>query len=160
MNTLKRFLEAQDGGDPTALERALAELREGRKRSHWIWFVLPQLRCLCKSQIAIHYGIEDLAEAREYLKNQKLRGRLIEVIMIIEQQLMQQNQNLELLMGKRIDAVKTISSLTLFEAAGLRETSPLLDQLGRRCKKTLKALKIPRIRHDASPISAAKRRLH
>ena len=140
MGTLQRFIDAQDNGFPTAYEIALSELKDGQKRSHWIWFVLPQLRCLGRSNIAIRYGIEDINEAKAYLQSQLLRDRLVGVLTIIEKQILADNKSLEQLMGKSIDAVKTISSLTLFEAAGLGEATPLLDQLGMRCETTQKEL--------------------
>ena len=65
--TLKAFHSAQTNGNPTAYDRALAELRAGRKRSHWIWFVLPQLRSLGRSAMAQRYGLADLEEAQAYL---------------------------------------------------------------------------------------------
>lgn len=62
-----RFLEAQNNGTPLAYERALAELKAGRKRSHWIWFALPQLQGLGHFAIARRYGINGLEEAKGYL---------------------------------------------------------------------------------------------
>jgi uncharacterized protein (DUF1810 family) len=73
---LSRFLPAQNDGNPSAYDRALAELRADRKRSHWIWFVLPQLACLARSAMAKRYGIADLREALTYLADQLLRQRL------------------------------------------------------------------------------------
>ena len=131
-----RFLDAQNTGVPSAYERALAELRAGRKRSHWIWFVLPQLQGLGRSAMAQRYGLEGLAEARAYLADQLLRQRLEEVIAVIHHQLQQPDQSLERLMGGGLDATKTISSLTLFEAAGLASATTLLNHLGRRCAWT------------------------
>ncbi len=58
----------------------MAELRAGRKYSHWIWFVLPQLRGLSCSAMAQHYGLDGLAEAQAYLADPLLRQRLEEVI--------------------------------------------------------------------------------
>ena len=60
---LERFIAAQEG----VHDRALAELRQGRKQSHWMWFVFPQLRGLGQSRTAWFYGIEDADEARRYL---------------------------------------------------------------------------------------------
>ncbi len=60
---LGRFLSAQE----TTQARALAELRRGRKESHWMWFVFPQLAGLGRSETARHYAIRSLAEARAYL---------------------------------------------------------------------------------------------
>jgi uncharacterized protein (DUF1810 family) len=133
---LERFHAAQNAGQPTAYDRALAELRAGRKRSHWIWFVLPQLAGLGRSAMAQRYGIADLAEARAYLADPLLGQRLGVVIRFISQQLEQPGQSLEHLMGSGLDATKTISSLTLFEAAGLASATTLLNQLGRRCAWT------------------------
>jgi uncharacterized protein (DUF1810 family) len=130
------FLAAQNTGEPSAYERALAELKAGRKRSHWIWFVLPQLQGLGRSAMAQRYGIHGLAEAQAYLEEPLLRQRLEEVISVIGEQLEPPSQSLEHLMGSGLDAAKTISCLTLFEAAGLSSAKELLNQLGRRCPKT------------------------
>ena len=138
--SLVRFRAAQDRGNPSLYELAIAELQEGRKSSHWIWFVLPQLRGLGQSPTARHFGIADLCEARAYLADDFLSKRLEKVIAIISVQLEQPNQTLNHLMGNDLDANKTISSLTLFEAAGLASATPLLDQLCQRCQSTIALL--------------------
>ena len=135
-----RFVEAQNAGSPSAYDQALAELRAGRKRSHWIWFVLPQLAGLGRSAMAQRYGINGLAEAHAYLTDPVLRQRLEAVIAVINAQLRQPGQSLDRLMGSGLDAGKTVSSLTLFEAAGLVSVGALLDRIGRRCTPTLKRL--------------------
>ena len=140
---VRRYLEVQDAGQPTAFDRALAELRSGRKSSHWIWFILPQLKGLGRSAMAQSYGIQDLAEAKAYLTDPTLRSRLEEVIAVIADQLSQPDQTLEKLMGSDLDAAKTISCFTLFEAAGLAGASDLLSRLGRRCPKTQTLLTAP-----------------
>ena len=140
---VRRYLEVQDAGQPTAFDRALAELRSGRKSSHWIWFILPQLKGLGRSAMAQSYGIQDLAEAKAYLTDPTLRSRLEEVIAVIADQLSQPDQTLEKLMGSDLDAAKTISCFTLFEAAGLAGASDLLNRLGRRCAKTQALLTAP-----------------
>ena len=104
MADLSRFLTAQNEGTPSTFDRALNELKNGRKRSHWIWFVLPQLRCLGRSATAIHFGIEDLEEARAYLADPVLRERLERVIAVLAEQLKHPDQSLRKLMGKSIDA--------------------------------------------------------
>ena len=71
---LSRFVEAQSG----VYERALAELRDGRKRSHWMWFVFPQLAGLGFSAMSVRYAISGLAEARAYLDHPVLGPRLRE----------------------------------------------------------------------------------
>src|SRR5690606_18686587 len=73
-DALSRFLEAQD----PVYEIALAELRAGRKRSHWMWFIFPQLRSLGRSSTAQFYGIADRAEAQAYLAHPRLGARLVE----------------------------------------------------------------------------------
>jgi uncharacterized protein (DUF1810 family) len=133
---LRRFHDAQGHGPGCAYEGALAELRNGRKQGHWIWFVLPQLRGLGCSPTSQHYGINDLAEAQAYLADPFLAERLERVIRTVGDQLQQPGQTLALLMGSDLDAVKTISSLTLFEAAGMDIAAVLLDRLGQRCPST------------------------
>ena len=137
---LDRFHSAQSAGSPSAQERALAELRNGRKRSHWIWFVLPQLAGLGRSAMAQRYGISGLTEARAYLADPLLRQRLEAVISVLNAQLRHPGQSLEHLMGSGLDAAKTVSSLTLFEAAGLESAGALLDRIGRRCPRMLERL--------------------
>ena len=87
-----------------------------------IWFVLPQLTGLGRSAMAQRYGIADLEEAGTYLADPLLRQRLEAVIAVIDAQLHQPGQSLEHLVGSGLDAAKTVSSLTLFEAAGLKST--------------------------------------
>lgn len=69
---LERFLNAQEG----TYAQALAELRAGRKRSHWIWYILPQLAVLGRSHMTQHYGISGLDEARAYWQHPVLGPRL------------------------------------------------------------------------------------
>jgi uncharacterized protein (DUF1810 family) len=140
---LSRFISAQNAGSPSAYDRALADLRSGRKRSHWIWFVLPQLQGLGRSAKAQHYGINGLEEAKAYLNETTLLSRLEEVIAVITKRLHQPEQTLSRLMGGNLDATKTISCLTLFEAAGLSSAQALLNQLGQRCAKTQALLNAP-----------------
>ena len=71
---LDRFVHAQEG----AYEHALAELRQGQKRTHWMWFVFPQLAGLGHSAMAQRYAIADLAEAKAYLDHPVLGARLVE----------------------------------------------------------------------------------
>ena len=71
---LRRFVDAQAGG---VFEQALAELRDGRKRSHWMWFIFPQHADLGRSATAKHYGLTGVEEARAYLDHPLLEPRLI-----------------------------------------------------------------------------------
>ena len=73
---LQRFVDAQDG----VYERALGELRAGRKRTHWIWFVFPQLTGLGSSAMSQEYGISSLDEAVAYLRHPLLGPRLVECV--------------------------------------------------------------------------------
>jgi uncharacterized protein (DUF1810 family) len=75
-----------------------------------------------------------------YLADPLLRQRLEAVISVIEEQLSQPSQSLEHLMGSELDAAKTVSSLTLFDAAGLESAAALLDRIGWRCARTLEIL--------------------
>lgn len=76
---LRRFVEAQDRVYDTVLE----ELRGGRKRSHWIWFIFPQLQSLGRSATAHRYGIRSLAEAKAYLDHDVLGPRLRECARVV-----------------------------------------------------------------------------
>jgi uncharacterized protein (DUF1810 family) len=76
---LRRFVDGQD----RVYDTALTELRNGRKRSHWIWFVFPQLKGLGHSPTAIRYGITSLAEAKAYLDHDVLGPRLRECTQVV-----------------------------------------------------------------------------
>lgn len=108
---LARFVAAQSG----VYELALAELRNGEKRTHWMWFVLPQLRGLGHSMMADRYGIEDLAEARAYLRHPLLGERLRECVAAL---LTHAGQRTAAEVLGVVDGIKLQSCLTLFEAAG------------------------------------------
>lgn len=73
---LQRFVDAQDAGG--TYDQALAELRAGHKRTHWMWFVLPQLAGLGRSETAQRYAVSGLPEARSYLAHPVLGPRLVE----------------------------------------------------------------------------------
>lgn len=118
MPGLRRFKDAQE--DPASgFAAALAELRAGGKRGHWIWYVFPQLAGLGRSSAAEHYAIADEAEATAYLRDPVLRGRLLAVTAAVAQ-LLRAGQPLTVTMGSSIDTLKLISSLTLFEAVADR----------------------------------------
>ena len=115
---LQRFVDAQDSGDTYAT--ALAELRRGHKRSHWMWFVFPQIAGLGQSPTAVHYGVRGLDEARAYLAHPVLGPRLVECADALTG--LDSTDPVEVLGG--IDAVKLRSSMTLFSrAADDEETS-------------------------------------
>jgi uncharacterized protein (DUF1810 family) len=108
---LERFVEAQDGSGTYA--QALEELRAGRKTSHWMWFVFPQIAGLGRSPTAQRYAIGSLEEARAYLEHPGLGPRLRECAAVL---LGLSGRSAEEIFGD-IDAVKLRSSMTLFERA-------------------------------------------
>jgi len=103
---LERFVAAQDG----VYDRALAELRAGRKTGHWIWFVFPQIAGLGQSEMSRIYAIGSLAEARAYLAHPVLGPRLREAAAAV---LATHGRSAGEMLGS-IDAVKLRSSMTLF----------------------------------------------
>jgi uncharacterized protein (DUF1810 family) len=107
---LDRFVTAQ----VDSWDQALAELKAGRKRSHWMWWIFPQIAGLGRSETARHYAIASLDEARAYLAHPVLGPRLAEAASAL---LAHRGKSAEAIMGG-IDAVKLRSSLTLFLAAG------------------------------------------
>ncbi|MGZ5378266.1 MAG: DUF1810 domain-containing protein [Mycobacterium sp.] len=106
---LRRFVDAQDRVYDTVLE----ELRSGRKRSHWIWFVFPQLQQLGRSPTAIRYGIASLAEAKAYLDHEVLGPRLRECARVVAGV---QGSSADAIFGWP-DNLKVRSSMTLFTRA-------------------------------------------
>ena len=106
---LDRFVTAQH----ETYAAALAELRAGRKRTHWSWYVLPQLQGLGASAMSVRYGISGLPEARAYLAHPVLGARLVECVAAIDQQA---GTTPETLLGP-IDARKFHSCITLFARA-------------------------------------------
>lgn len=114
---LDRFVRAQDRG---AYDQAMEELASGRKRSHWIWYVFPQLRELGRSSTALHYGLDGVEEAEAWLGDPLLRARLGQAVATVHRQVLEHSPRLENLMGSKIDALKLVSCLTLFEAVARR----------------------------------------
>lgn len=106
---LDRFLSAQESTFADALE----ELRGGRKRSHWMWFIFPQLRGLGRSERARFYGIGSLEEARAYLGHPVLGPRLIEAV----EAALESGEEDPLALFGSPDDMKFRSCLTLFAAA-------------------------------------------
>jgi uncharacterized protein (DUF1810 family) len=106
---LERFVAAQR----PVYETALAELRRGRKASHWMWFVFPQVAGLGYSEMARRYAIRDLAEARGYLAHPVLGPRLRECAAAV---LACGVPSAETILGP-VDALKLRSSMTLFHRA-------------------------------------------
>jgi uncharacterized protein (DUF1810 family) len=110
---LDRFVEAQAGG---VHERAVAELRNGHKQSHWMWFVFPQLAGLGYNAVSVRYGITGIDEARAYLAHPVLGARLRECAETLEA-LNPRRSAFDIFRSP--DDLKLRSSLTLFaQAAG------------------------------------------
>jgi uncharacterized protein (DUF1810 family) len=106
---LTRFVVAQAPVYPSVVE----ELRDGRKRGHWMWFVFPQLRGLGGSPTAVHYGISSLQEARAYLGHEVLGSRLRECTQLVNQV---NGRSIDEIFGSP-DDLKLRSSMTLFALA-------------------------------------------
>jgi uncharacterized protein (DUF1810 family) len=134
--TLERFVEAQ----APVYGTALGEIRRGAKRSHWMWFIFPQLAGLGRSETARFYGIESLAEAQAYLAHPILGQRYVECLEALQDLATSDPVNV----FGQVDAMKLRSSLTLFEAA---KPGPLLGAAldrwfgGERDPKTIALLR-------------------
>jgi uncharacterized protein (DUF1810 family) len=121
---LQRFVDAQDAGG--TYERALAELRDGRKQSHWMWFVFPQVAGLGQTPTSKHFSISSLGEAQAYLRHPVLGPRLAESARILEDL---PDCGADQIFG-RLDAQKLRSSMTLFLRAAPAE-APFGNVLGK-----------------------------
>jgi uncharacterized protein (DUF1810 family) len=108
---LQRFVEAQAGG---VYERALAELKAGRKQSHWMWFIFPQHRDLGRSATAKFYGLSGEGEARAYLAHPVLGNRYRECVAAVRAQV-NSGRSLEAVFGA-LDAMKFESSVEILGA--------------------------------------------
>jgi uncharacterized protein (DUF1810 family) len=134
---LKRFIDAQF----STYERALDEIKNGRKTSHWMWFIFPQYHGLGRSPTSIKYAINSKEEAISYLKHPILGPRLTE---ITKEFLSIENKTANSILGEP-DDVKIQSSMTLFDA--IQSENDLFDSIlekyfeGNRCLSTLRILK-------------------
>lgn len=135
-NDLDRFIEAQKN----TYNRALQEIKNGKKESHWIWYIFPQIRGLGHSERANYYAIEDIEEATNYLKNPILYARLIE----ISKALLEVEEKTAIEILGYVDAMKVKSSMTLFHLANSEEKTYIevlnkYDQ-GEKDEKTIQLL--------------------
>ena len=133
---LERFVEAQE----RVYGQAIAELQEGRKESHWMWFIFPQLAALGRSSTARYYGIGSAIEARAYLKHPLLGARLLECTGAVCRH---GGRSAEAIFGS-VDAMKFRSSMTLYERAA-QDPAPFAQALelfygGGRDEATLQLL--------------------
>lgn len=115
---LERFVTAQDAG--ATFERALAEVEAGSKRSHWMWFVYPQIAGLGGSPMAQRYAVSGLAEARAYLRHPVLGPRMLAAARAAATT---PGRTAESVFGG-VDAMKLRSSVTLFAAAAEADDRP------------------------------------
>jgi len=157
MGELDRFKRAQERGH-SGFESALSEIESGAKSGHWIWYILPQLDGLGSSVEAQTYAIEDRAEAIAYLQDSVLAGRYLTITKAVAEHV-RHGVRLGDLLRSRIDALKLVSSLTLFGAVAhqlddagegepYREIARLADEIlvaaeregYSRCRFTLQAL--------------------
>lgn len=109
MNNLDRFIIAQKED----YDKALKEIQNGKKLTHWSWYIFPQLKGLGSSSMAEYYGIEDLTEAMLYLNNEYLKNNLIQ----ISQALLNLNTNNPTEVLGYPDDLKVKSCMTLFYCA-------------------------------------------
>lgn len=139
MFDLERFIKAQQSY--CGYDTAFTEIKRGRKLSHWIWYIFPQLKGLGSSYSSIFYGIASLDEAKAYLQNDILRERLIE----ISNALLKHDKDIVDIVGD-IDALKIRSSMTLFHCAdsSIDVFQKVLDKFydGRKDMRTLNLLGI------------------
>lgn len=132
---LERFVEAQKRDYKIALE----EVRSGQKRTHWIWYIFPQMYGLGHSCYANLYGIRDRKEAEEYLKDKTLGKRLREITSTL---LQHEGKSAEEIFGE-LDAMKVRSSMTLFDAVCPNDMfAEVLEKFynGERCGITIAKL--------------------
>lgn len=129
---LERFIEAQSD----CYNQALLEIKNGKKCSHWIWYIFPQIKGLGFSYNSSYYGISSFMEAKDYLRHELLGKRLLEITASL---LLHKGKDIYQIMGD-VDAIKLKSSMTLFDAV-LPENvfAEVLDEFyaGERCRRTM-----------------------
>lgn len=111
---LERFVEAQED----VFAEVLDELRAGRKRGHWMWFIFPQMKGLGSSAAAAYYGIGSLDEAAAYLRHPVLGPRLVECTQLVNEV---EDRSIHEILGSP-DDLKFRSSMTLFARAAEDDT--------------------------------------
>ena len=105
---LQRFIEAQDKWN--TYDKALEEVKNGKKKTHWIWFIFPQLYGLGHSEMSQFYGLDGREEAKAYIENDTLRTRLVE----ISEAVLNNEKSVYEIFGN--DAIKVRSCILLFES--------------------------------------------
>ncbi|MFN2507758.1 MAG: DUF1810 domain-containing protein [Chthoniobacterales bacterium] len=157
--SLERFHAAQ-ASTFTGYDTAVAEIRSGGKRSHWIWYIFPQIEGLARSSTGRAYAIRNLEEACAYLRDPILRIRYEEIAGAVSEQLARAT-SIEDLMGGQTDAHKLVSSLTLFRAAAekLGEQDTAFALVAQRCRAILQQTATqgyPRCSHTLAELSGAR----
>lgn len=136
MADLQRFKDAQRND----YEQALQEVKSGRKRTHWMWYIFPQIHGLGMTPISDYYSIRSLREAKDYLKDPVLGARLVE----ISKALLEQNTSDPHAVFGSPDDLKLRSCMTLFERADPQNPvfGDVLDKYyrGERDQRTLEIL--------------------
>lgn len=135
-SSLTRFHKAQNQRF-VGYQQALLEIQNGYKSGHWIWYIFPQLKGLGHSSMSNFYGISDLNEAEEYMKDETLSGRLREITNAL---LKHTDKRATDILG-HIDAMKVKSSMTLFDIVCPNDVFGEVLQVfydGKRCERTLK----------------------
>ncbi len=136
MSNLNRFIEAQEEAYP----RALNEIKNGMKQTHWMWYIFPQISGLGMSTISTYYAISDLDEARAYLEDEVLGNRLREISL----ELLKLETRDPVLVFGWVDALKLNSSMTLFDYVNEGSDNGVFQEVidkyfdGRKDEATLK----------------------
>ena len=134
---LNRFIKAQEN----QYEIALTEIKNGKKISHWMWYIFPQISGLGSSNTAIHYAINGLGEAKDFLNNELLGKRLLEITEVLFE--LKQN-NADIIFGYP-DNLKLKSSMTLFYIASNSDEifKSIIDKYfsGDFCNKTIQLVR-------------------
>lgn len=112
---LQRFVDAQED----CYNLVLTELNNGRKQSHWIWFIFPQQKGLGRSYYSEYYGLDGVDEAKKYLEHQLLGARLRECCKLLNAHA--GNKTIEDIMGSKIDVLKLKTSMRLFDTVSLND---------------------------------------
>ena len=136
---INRFLQAQENSFFCGYKQALEEIKNGKKKSHWIWYIFPQLQCLGRSSRAHYYGIADRDEAQRYLEHPILGARIREITEV----LLEHKDKTALSILGNVDAIKVRSCMTMFDF--LSPNDIFADVLlsfynGERCKITLEVM--------------------
>jgi len=134
MNKLDRFIKVQEQD----YFRALKEVKNGRKLTHWMWYIFPQLKGLGHSAMSEFYGIDGIEEAKEYLKHKILGKRLIK----ISNELLKLDTNNPIQIFGEIDSLKLKSCMTLFDYVSENEVFDKVLQRFYNGEKDLKTISI------------------